>query len=380
MDSSALATAWTTPSRGRLTSAPCAARWRWPRAAAIALLWMQLARCTCGAATPTPSCISRHRRRMRLHRSRSSRPSRLCAAAGRIPSLLPRTPMVSRRSIAGVATSTTSSARQRRQVGSGSSCRRARSNAYVDKATLVQQPLRFPTPVLAVASVASGWKHSLLATSDGRVFAWGHGRSGELGLGPATLRAPTPTVVPIDGAVAAVYCGWQHSVFHLTSKGLAVAGSNRHGQLGLRNERRQQVFEPTPILEADVAAPFRCDLVAVGWHHVVGVRDGAVFSWGKGSFGQLGHGGVDAERTPRRLVMDERIDHVACGSEHSLLVAASGRLYSCGWGEHGNLGHGDTQSVARPTAIAYFDMHRLRVFSAVAAGATSFAMATSQRT
>ncbi|EQC26046.1 hypothetical protein SDRG_16112 [Saprolegnia diclina VS20] len=248
-----------------------------------------------------------------------------------------------------------------------------------DKAGLVQNPLRFLAPVLAVVSVASGWKHSLLATSDGRVFTWGYGRSGELGLGPKTLRAPTPTLVPIDGAVAAVYCGWQHSVFHLTSKGLVVVGSNRHGQLGLGNESRKQVFEPTPILEAASAALFCCDHVAVGWHHVLGVHDGAVYSWGKGSFGQLGHDSVNGEHTPRLLVMDERINHVACGSEHSLLVTASGRLYSCGWGEHGNLGHGDTQNVARPTPVAYFDKHRLHVLSAVAAGATSFAMATSQR-
>ena len=34
-----------------------------------------------------------------------------------------------------------------------------------------------------VSSVAAGWSHSICATDDGRIFSWGYGEDGQLGLG-----------------------------------------------------------------------------------------------------------------------------------------------------------------------------------------------------
>ncbi|ETV75315.1 hypothetical protein, variant 1 [Aphanomyces astaci] len=230
----------------------------------------------------------------------------------------------------------------------------------------------FPSSV-RITSVSCGWKHSLLATRDGRVFAWGKGRSGELAMGPHVTDVAVPTVVPsLTGQpIRRVCCGWQHSVF-LTDLGhVWTSGSNKHGQLGVANSLRG--FEPCRALIDDVI-----DDVAVGWHHVVCIgQSGVVYSWGKGDLGQLGSGVFESTSTPQPIPVGDRtspIVQVASGSEHSLFVTAAGDVYSCGWGEHGNLGHDDTANVASPTKVEYFYARRVRIERCVAAGAVSIAI------
>ena len=46
-----------------------------------------------------------------------------------------------------------------------------------------------------VRSVAAGWSHSLCASEDGRVFSWGQGEDGQLGLGEEKS-AENPTEIP----------------------------------------------------------------------------------------------------------------------------------------------------------------------------------------
>lgn len=41
---------------------------------------------------------------------------------------------------------------------------------------------------LRIAAVAAGMQHSLALSEDGRVFAWGAGHYGALGLGPSEYR------------------------------------------------------------------------------------------------------------------------------------------------------------------------------------------------
>ncbi|OQS00849.1 regulator of chromosome condensation (RCC1)-like protein [Achlya hypogyna] len=230
-------------------------------------------------------------------------------------------------------------------------------------------PLRVFPATVAVVSLACGWKHSLLATSTGHVYAWGLGRHGELGLGPDQPRATTPTQLPgVDGVVA-VHCGWQHSVLHLASREILVTGNNRHGQLGLGNDAPKSVMQPQPL---PASTPF--DAIAVGWHHVIGLVDGQVYSWGRGAFGQLGYYSDAFVATPQHLDLPP-IAAVACGSEHSLFLTQAGELLTCGWGEHGNLGHGDGANVTTPTPVAFFHRRRLVVDRCCAAGAVSMARA-----
>jgi alpha-tubulin suppressor-like RCC1 family protein len=86
----------------------------------------------------------------------------------------------------------------------------------------------------------------------------------------------------------------------------------------------------------------KVDLVSCGKEHVLllNTTSGHVFSFGLGSRGQLGHGGVDAETTPKVIeaLAGIRIKQVAAGGWHSLALSDIGDIYAWGWNNHGQLG------------------------------------------
>jgi alpha-tubulin suppressor-like RCC1 family protein len=97
--------------------------------------------------------------------------------------------------------------------------------------------------------------------------------------------------------------------------------------------------------------------VACGFYHTaVVLEDGALYTFGRGSEGQLGHGDTETQTAPKLVEMQEwvarRIVSVACGSYHTAVVLEDGALYTFGDGDDGRLGHGDTENRPTPTRVA----------------------------
>ncbi|XP_008310752.1 RCC1 domain-containing protein 1 isoform X2 [Cynoglossus semilaevis] len=67
---------------------------------------------------------------------------------------------------------------------------------------------------------------------------------------------------------------------------------------------------------------------------------GDVYTWGLGSHGQLGHGGLTSEEEPRAVeaLCGMPMSSVATGGWHSVCISAGGDLYVWGWNESGQLG------------------------------------------
>ncbi|XP_047451559.1 RCC1 domain-containing protein 1-like isoform X2 [Mugil cephalus] len=95
--------------------------------------------------------------------------------------------------------------------------------------------------------------------------------------------------------------------------------------------------------------PFYCSLspqlkaksLALGGEHAVLLTaTGAVYTWGLGSHGQLGHGGLVSEEEPRAVeaLWGMPMSSVASGGWHSVCISDGGDLYVWGWNESGQLG------------------------------------------
>uniref|UniRef100_A0A3P8SJ59 RCC1 domain containing 1 n=1 Tax=Amphiprion percula TaxID=161767 RepID=A0A3P8SJ59_AMPPE len=95
--------------------------------------------------------------------------------------------------------------------------------------------------------------------------------------------------------------------------------------------------------------PFYCPLsphlkaksLALGGEHVILLTAaGAVYTWGLGSHGQLGHGGLTSEEEPRAVeaLWGMQMRSVASGGWHSVCISDGGDLYVWGWNESGQLG------------------------------------------
>lgn len=81
--------------------------------------------------------------------------------------------------------------------------------------------------------------------------------------------------------------------------------------------------------------------LALGAEHAILLSaTGAVYTWGLGSHGQLGHGGLISEKEPRAVeaLWGMPMSCVATGGWHSVCISDGGDLYVWGWNESGQLG------------------------------------------
>lgn len=94
----------------------------------------------------------------------------------------------------------------------------------------MNQPTAVPTfAEMEVVDAACGAEHTVAVTSTGRVYSWGWGCYGNLGVGDLGHHH-VPQLVPLtaipesDGQVVSVACGWRHSGLVTANGGLYTFG------------------------------------------------------------------------------------------------------------------------------------------------------------
>lgn len=93
--------------------------------------------------------------------------------------------------------------------------------------------------------------------------------------------------------------------------------------------------EKVPFSNPDIVA------MQTGQEHCILLdKLGNVYTFGRGSRGQLGHGQLDDESSPRLVeaVAGIKIVEIAAGGWHSAAVSQDGDLYTWGWNGNGQLG------------------------------------------
>lgn len=176
----------------------------------------------------------------------------------------------------------------------------------------------------------------LTLTARGRLVVWGHGRRGELGLGEHVLHHATPTVVPAlaKHRVVTLAAGRYHvlalcaPLWRPDVTAVYSWGWGKDGRLGHDDYTDRQV--PTRIRSFNDEGDSRPRLVAAGDAHSMAVfGDNQVYTWGRGAHGRLGTGRHLNERRPTRVVAwpssflasSSRVVAIALGGAHSLVVA-----------------------------------------------------------
>lgn len=83
------------------------------------------------------------------------------------------------------------------------------------------------------------------------------------------------------------------------------------------------------------------------------IRSGAVFGWGKNTFGQLGIGNEDPRHYPTQLktLRSIGVRKVSAGEDFSVFLTLDGGVFSCGAGNFGQLGHGNRNNVSLPRMV-----------------------------
>ncbi|XP_038037047.1 probable E3 ubiquitin-protein ligase HERC4 isoform X3 [Anas acuta] len=184
------------------------------------------------------------------------------------------------------------------------------------------------------------------------VFSWGQNKYGQLGLGYEYKKQNSPHVIKslLGIPFAQIAAGGAHS-FVLTLSGAIFGwGRNKFGQLGLNDDNDRYVPTLLKSLRTQKVVHICC-----GEDHTAALtKEGGVFTFGAGGYGQLGHNSTSHEINPRKVfeLMGSVVTQITCGRQHTTaFVPSSGRIYSFGLGGNGQLGTGTTSNRKSPFTV-----------------------------
>ncbi|KAG9157154.1 hypothetical protein Leryth_025713 [Lithospermum erythrorhizon] len=179
-----------------------------------------------------------------------------------------------------------------------------------------------------VKSVALGGLHSVALNSKGEVFTWGYGGFGALG----HTRSPQS----------------RHCELYTWGR------EEGDGRLGLGPGRGPDQTGGLSIPSKVKALPVPISAVSCGGFFTMALtEEGQLWNWGANSNYELGRGDRIGGWKPQAVpsLKDVRIIQIACGGYHSLALTDEGRVLSWGHGGHGQLGHSTLQSQKVPVPI-----------------------------
>uniref|UniRef100_A0A4W6BQS8 HECT and RLD domain containing E3 ubiquitin protein ligase 3 n=1 Tax=Lates calcarifer TaxID=8187 RepID=A0A4W6BQS8_LATCA len=203
-----------------------------------------------------------------------------------------------------------------------------------------------------ITMVSSGRAHSMAVNEQGQVFAWGAGEGGQLGLGTAEVAVRIPRLVKrlCDHRISQVMCGNQHCIALSRDGQLFTWGQNTSGQLGLGKGEPSKLF-PHPL--KSLAGIPLAQITAGGDHSFALSLSGAVFGWGKNRAGQLGLNDKQDRAVPCHIkfLRSQKVVYISCGDEHTAALTKDGGLFTFGDGSWGQLGHGSTNNELLPRRV-----------------------------
>jgi alpha-tubulin suppressor-like RCC1 family protein len=211
-----------------------------------------------------------------------------------------------------------------------------------------------------VTAIAAGYQHGLAVLEGGKVVAWGKNLSGQLGNGTETSSDVPVEVTGLTEKATAVAGGEEHSLALLEGGKVVAWGHNDSGQLGDGGEASSDVPVQAKLTEGAVA-------IAAGGGTSLAVlkASGKVVAWGSNASGELGdnsHTGPEScgllmlpcSKNPVAVCTEQSKSApppacgntlsgaiaIAVGREHSLALLSDGAVMAWGENSWGQLGDG----------------------------------------
>mmetsp|Transcript_49604 Transcript_49604/g.153167 ORF Transcript_49604/g.153167 Transcript_49604/m.153167 type:complete len:586 (-) Transcript_49604:130-1887(-) len=258
--------------------------------------------------------------------------------------------------------------------------------------TLDKADVLSPTPVTIVpyntrvTEVALGANFSAVLTDGGKVYSFGNGDWGQLGLGSPknfhekaedktpVVTVPTAVTSIAHKTVVSIATGYAYAMALTSDHEVYFMGNNNHGQSGLGAAYFGAAFRKIeePLLVETLQGK-RIIQLGCGSFFVLALGDdGTVYSWGLvecvglGTLDQI-RASVDQEEIAESVSKDKRtvllkprelkvpskskVVRINAGQWHSCAITETGELFTWGVGYQGRLGHGDKEACHKPTRV-----------------------------
>ena len=194
--------------------------------------------------------------------------------------------------------------------------------------------------------VSSGYlNYTAAIKTDGTLWTWGQGTSGQLGDNTAVSKSSPVQTVAFGTNWKQVSCGFYCILAVKTDGTLWGWGSNTSGQLGDNTGTSRS----SPV--QTVAFGTNWKQVSAGYKYTAAIKtDGTLWTWGDNSFGQLGNNTITNRSSPVQTVtFGTNWKQAAIGIYSMSAVKLDGTLWGWGWNITGELG--DNTSTARSSPV-----------------------------
>jgi alpha-tubulin suppressor-like RCC1 family protein len=194
-----------------------------------------------------------------------------------------------------------------------------------------------------VKSIAASGDTAYALRSDGTVWAWGAGASGQLGNG-STAASDVPVQVSLSSKATQLSASCD-TAYALTGGGRIFAwGLNNFGQLG-------DGTTATSAAPALVRRVTGASSVVAGCVHAYAIVGGTVRAWGLGAQGENGDGHIATRLFPVTVTGLSNVISVSADHCTGYAVLGNGTAWAWGYGRQGNLGNGQDTNSSVPVQI-----------------------------
>jgi alpha-tubulin suppressor-like RCC1 family protein len=194
------------------------------------------------------------------------------------------------------------------------------------------------------SKVAAGGYHSAAITTDGTLYAWGGNGFGQVGNGTQGTNILSPVQIGALTDWASVACGFTFTLGVRTNGAMYAWGLGNSGQLGLGNV----TYYSSP---KQVGALTTWSKISGGNYSAAAIKtDGTLWTWGAGADGQLGDGTSVSKSSPVQVGALTDWSEVTNGYYHCLAVRSK-TLWGWGVNSSGQLGIGDNTKRSSPTQV-----------------------------
>ena len=164
--------------------------------------------------------------------------------------------------------------------------------------------------------VACGYKHVAAIKTDGTLWSWGRNSSGQLGNGTTTSSSSPGTTAGGGTNWKQVACGYNGTAAIKTDGTLWTWGSGGSGQIGDGTTSTRS----SPV--TTVLGGTNWKQVSCGDNHKAAIKtDGTLWTWGYNGLGQLGDGTTSTRSSPVTTVLGgTNWYQVSCGSSHTMAL------------------------------------------------------------
>jgi len=183
----------------------------------------------------------------------------------------------------------------------------------------------------SIINVASGGNFYLAVSSNGQLYGWGNTKYSRFGI-VSNEDIPIPKQIPIKIQAKIISAGNWHSMVIDSNSRVYSVGHNKQGACGTGDFNNVETFT---LAKTEITAK---NIVCGDCFSFIISSENDLYSCGHGDF--HGHKTKEHLSKPKKLEFSgEKIVNVSAGFNHSLAVTDKGATYSWGNGSFFQLGH-----------------------------------------